>query len=224
MKRIITVLCLTLLTAAVRAEFRTWTRKDGKTAELELLSVSGRDGAKSGEFKMRSGAKVTLRSADLSGEDAKIVEEWVPEEVAVPGGESVFDDVLDGNLVRLKGRSLKRCKDATKPEKYYVFYYTASWCGPCQKFTPELVKFYNEHKNGKFEVVLITSDSDEDAMEGYAVNKQMPWPLLKLRKAKDFKKTFDHGVTGIPSVIVCELDGKVLGNYRNLAQLEKLVN
>jgi hypothetical protein len=38
-------------------------------------------------------------------------------------------------------------------------------------------------------------------------------------KSGDFK----HGVTGIPSVIVCELDGKMPGNYRDLAALEKLV-
>jgi hypothetical protein len=60
-------------------------------------------------------------------------------------------------------------------------------------------------------------------MEEYAVAKKMPWPQLKLKDATAFKKDFPHGVSGIPSVIVCELDGKMLGNYRNLAELEKLV-
>ena len=60
-------------------------------------------------------------------------------------------------------------------------------------------------------------------MEEYAVGKKMPWPILKLKDAQAFKKEFDHGVTGIPSVIVCDLDGKNLGNHRDLAALEKLV-
>ena len=60
-------------------------------------------------------------------------------------------------------------------------------------------------------------------MEKYAAEKKMPWPQLKLKDAEDFKKEFKHGVTGIPSVIVCDLDGKNLGNHRDLAELEKLV-
>jgi hypothetical protein len=60
-------------------------------------------------------------------------------------------------------------------------------------------------------------------MEKYATDKKMPWPQLKLKEAPKFKKEFKHGVTGIPSVIVCDLEGKNLGNFRNLAELEKLV-
>jgi hypothetical protein len=60
-------------------------------------------------------------------------------------------------------------------------------------------------------------------MENYAAQKKMPWPQLKLKDVSDFKKEFKHGVKGIPSVIVCDLEGKNLGNFRNLAELEKLV-
>lgn len=210
------------------AEFASWTSKDGRSAELELKSVSEADGEKVGEFLMRNGRVTKLKASQLSAECAAKLSEWKPvsdeqsasEEASAP---SVFDGFLDGNLLRLDGRSLKSCKDATKPAKYYVFYYTASWCGPCQQFTPELVRFYNRNKNADFEVVLITSDSDEDAMEEYAKEKEMPWPQLKLKKAKDFKAKFQHGVTGIPSVIVCDLEGNNLGNHRDLRSLEKLV-
>jgi len=46
---------------------------------------------------------------------------------------------------------------------------------------------------------------------------------LKLKSAKSFKKEFNHGVDGIPSVIVCDLAGKILGDYSDLTALEKLV-
>jgi nucleoredoxin len=132
--------------------------------------------------------------------------------------------MLLGNLVRLDGSRLKRCTDATRPKKYYLFYYTASWCGPCQRYTPELVRWYKKNKNENFELVLITSDSNEDAMEDYAKSKKMPWPQLEFKEAKDFKKRFNHGVRGIPSLIVCELDGKNLGNFRSgLDRLSEMV-
>jgi thiol-disulfide isomerase/thioredoxin len=222
MKNIILVSCLT--TGIAFAGFETWTNKDGKAAELDLVNVLDKDGEKAGEFKMRNGRTVTLKASDLSEESATRLNGWQPPAPAVEAKPSAFDEILDGNLVKLSGKSLKSLKDLEKPTKYYVFYYTASWCPPCQAFTPSLVEFYEKNKNENFELILITSDSDEDSMEKYAVSKKMPWPQLKLKKASDFKKKFKHGVTGIPSVIVCELDGtKLEGNYRDLAALEKLV-
>lgn len=218
-----TILLSLMFAGAAFAGFEKWTNKDGKTADLELVKVVEKDGEKAGEFKMRNGKTVTLKASDLSEEAAKKLEAWEPPAVEAEGKPSVFDDVLDGNLVKLDGKSFKKYEMTERPKKYYVFYYTASWCGPCQQFTPSLVEFYNEHKNENFELVLITSDQDEDAMEEYAAQKKMPWPQLKFKDAPKFKKEFDHGVTGIPSVIVCDLEGKNLGNYRNLAELEKLV-
>ncbi|WP_193211484.1 thioredoxin-like domain-containing protein [Luteolibacter marinus] len=219
-----TTILLSLLLAGVSfAGFEKWTNKDGKTAELDLIKVVEKDGEKAGEFKMRNGKTVTLKASDLSEEAGEKLAAWEPPAAEVQGKPSVFDDTLDGNLLKLDGKRLKKFELTERPEKFYVFYYTASWCGPCQQFTPSLVEFYNEHKNENFEIVLITSDQDEDSMEEYAANKSMPWPQLKLKKANDFKKEFKHGVTGIPSVIVCDLEGKNLGNFRNLAELEKLV-
>jgi len=219
-----TTLLLSLMFAgAAFAGFEKWTNKDGKTADLELVKVVEKDGEKAGEFKMRNGKTVTLKVSDLSEEAAKKLEAWEPPAVEAEGKPSVFDDVLDGNLVKLDGKSLKKYEMTERPKKYYVFYYTASWCGPCQQYTPSLVEFYNEHKSDNFEIVLITSDQDEDAMEKYAADKKMPWPQLKLKDAEKFKEEFDHGVTGIPSVIVCDLEGKNLGNIRDLNALEKLV-
>lgn len=219
-----------LCAVSANAEFRTWTRNDGKSAELELLSVSDSGGVKSGNFKMRNGRTVTLDAASLSEADAKILEEWKPaatspESTAAPGAPSVFDEILDRNLEILDGRKLKRHEPASKPTKHYVFYYTASWCGPCQAYTPQLVDFYNKAKkdNNTFEVVLISSDQDEDAMEGYAKDKSMPWPHLKLSKAGDFKSKFKHGVTGIPSVIICDLEGNVVSRSRTISDIETIL-
>jgi thiol-disulfide isomerase/thioredoxin len=228
MKTTLQILLGCFLTASASAEFRTWTRNDGKTAELDLISVTEVGGEKSGEFKMRNGRTVTLSATSLSEADAKLLDEWKPAEAAAaatPSAPSVFDEVLDRNLEILDGRKLKRHELASKPTKHYVFYYTASWCGPCQAYTPDLVKFYNKAKkdNDSFELVLITSDRDEDSMEGYAKDKKMPWPHLKFSKAKEFKSKFQHGVTGIPSVIICDLEGNIVSRSRSISDIEKIL-
>jgi hypothetical protein len=61
-------------------------------------------------------------------------------------------------------------------------------------------------------------------MESYAAKNKMPWPQLKFSKLTTFKTKFNHGVRGIPSVIVCDLEGKIItSNGRDLAALEQLV-
>lgn len=220
---ILVAIALTGILSVAHAE--TWTSSDGRAAKMTLVKVTEENGEKVGNFKLANGKSVKVKASGLSDEDAKRLSEWVDPNAPEPASpESVFDDILEGKLLRLDGKSLKKCEDATKPEKYYVFYYTASWCPPCQAFTPSLVEWYDKNKNDNFELVLITSDRDEDAMEDYAKSKKMTWPQLKLRDASKFKAEFDHGVQGIPSLIVCDLEGKNLGNFRgNLNGLTDLV-
>lgn len=215
------------LALPLSAAFEPWTNKEGKTAQLELLEVTGPEDAKAGIFKMQNGRKATIKAADLAEADAKRLAEWKPAAAEPEGPKSepsVFDEIFDGNLVKLDGKRLKKHESSSKPTKYYVFYYTASWCPPCQAFTPSLVDFYDKHKNENFEIVLITSDKSEDDMEKYAADKKMPWPQLEQSKATSFKKKYNHGVRGIPSVIVCDLQGEIVSrDGRNLAALEALI-
>ena len=212
MKTSLQILIACLLVSSARAEFRKWTRNDGKTAELELVGVTESGGEKTGEFKMRNGQTIALKSSVLSGADAKLLDEWKPAAAETAAAPSVFDDVLEGNLVKLSGKSLKSFKDFAPPEKYYLFYYTASWCGPCHKFTPSLVDFYDKYKpgNNDFDIVLITSDSDEDSMKEYALEMKMQWPQLKLSKADKFKKEFKHPGTGIPNLVLTDVQGNLI--------------
>jgi len=224
MKTSLSIAIAISLVLPLSAAFENWTNKEGKTAQLELVEVIGEADAKEGVFKMRNGRMVNIKQADLAEADAKRLADWKPAAPEAPAAEpSVFDEVMDGNLVILDGKRLESSELTAKPTKYYIFYYTASWCPPCQKFTPSLVEFYNKNKNDNFEIVLITSDDSTKDMEGYAAAKKMPWPQLKQSKADSFKKKFDHEVTGIPSVITCDLEGKIISRTEDLAELEKLV-
>lgn len=60
-------------------------------------------------------------------------------------------------------------------KKVVGVYFSASWCGPCQQFTPLLADFYARmKKEGKsFEVVWVSRDrSPQEFLEYY---KKMPW-------------------------------------------------
>lgn len=205
-------LAVLLSTGFCHAAFETWTSKDGRTAELNLIKVTETGGEKSGAFKTKDGTSVNIKVSQLADADAAKLAAWKDpnaKPVALP---SKFDELLDGNLVKLQNDSLKSYVLAAKPTKYYLFYYTASWCGPCHRFTPSLVEFYNTRKpkSDAFEVVLITSDQSEDAMEKYAKEMKMPWPQLKLSKTNSFKQSTKLGGSGIPCLVLTDLDGKVI--------------
>jgi len=220
----LTLLTMTLLTGSSIAGFETWTNPEGKKVELDLISKKEEGSKIIGVFRARNGRTVEVSEDKLSAESIERLKAWTPAAGASTevAEENAFTEIFDGNLLALSGKNLKKAKDVKTPAKYYVFYYTASWCGPCQKFTPSLVEFYNKEKNDDFELVLITSDSNEDAMEGYAQSKQMPWPHLKLSKVEKFKKQFPNRLGGIPAIVVTELDGKVVAEGNAYSVLPKL--
>lgn len=218
MKTALVIFASMAIASPVFAAFEQWTNKEGKSVELNLVEVTGDGDEMVGNFVMRNGRKTTIKKVDLSEQSAKLLESRTPSKP------SVFDRILDDNLVISDGSKFKDYRLTRKPKKYYVYYYTASWCGPCRAFTPQLVKFYNEHKTENFEIVLISSDSEEKEMAAYAKKYQMPWPQLKFSQVATFKGQYNHGVQGIPSVIVCDLEGKIVSTHgRDLAALEQLV-
>lgn len=227
----VVLLALALSTPAMAA-FEDWTNKEGRTAQLDLVRRTEKDGEIAGEFRTQKGNSVILKSSDLdeagqkklaAAPESRVADSVTPAAAAPEA--SLFDETIDGNLVKLEGKSVRKFSDFKKPTKYYVFYYSASWCGPCQNYTPTLVALYNKIKpgNDKFELVLISSDREEEAMEEYMKSKSMPWPALKFSKLEKFKKQNNHGVRGIPSVITCALDGTVVSRTESPDELEKLL-
>ncbi len=202
-----------------------WTNKDGRQAELELVKASEMNGQFAGEFRLRSGKTIIIKANDLdeAGRKRLADSQTSASQLQEATSPSVFDKVLENNLMKIEGRSLKKA-DVKMPSKYFVFYYSASWCGYCHQYTPSLVKFYNKVKpgNDKFEVFLVTCDQEEKAMEGYIKEMKMPWPVIKLAKAQKFQKDFNHDVKGIPSVVVCDPQGKIIAKTTDTNTLEKM--
>jgi nucleoredoxin len=217
------------------AAMETWTNQDGRKADMELKKVMTEGDVTTAEFLTKSGQTVKLKSTELSTESKARISLWksVPAGISeapassspVTAVASVFDGVIEGNLEKIAGKTVKRYSPESKPSKFYVFYYSASWCGPCHQYTPSLVTLYQKLKPRKneFELVMITGDDNQKAMESYMVETKMPWPALKLEKAEKFKSKFHHEVTGIPCVVICNLDGTVVAKTQDLGMIERII-
>ncbi|KAL4180703.1 hypothetical protein AMTRI_Chr12g233980 [Amborella trichopoda] len=105
-------------------------------------------------------------------------------------GDQVKIDNLEGKLVGL--------------------YFSASWCGPCRRFTPKLIKTYDQlSTNGDFEVVFVSGDSDEKSFEDYF--HKMPWLAIPFSDST-VRSKLDEGfeVYGIPHLVIVGKDSKIL--------------
>jgi len=92
-----------------------------------------------------------------------------------------------------------------------ALYFSAHWCGPCRSFTPELAKTYGTIKSaGKpFEVVFVSSDSDQEAFDEYF--GEMPWlalPYADRKRKTALSKKFK--VRGIPTLVLLDGEGNLI--------------
>jgi nucleoredoxin len=126
-----------------------------------------------------------------------------------------FASTVKGDLVALKGKRTSKFDDAPLANaKYFAVYFSASWCGPCKAFTPDLVKWYNATKpqHPEFELILVSRDHDEKSMEDYMAADQMPWPAVKFSKIARAKNIMALAGTGIPCLVFLDAEGKVLSH------------
>lgn len=67
-----------------------------------------------------------------------------------------------------------------KDKKVIGVYFSASWCGPCQQFTPILAEFYKKmnSKGKKFEVIFVSRDRSAEEFGRYY--SKMPWLAIPL--------------------------------------------
>ncbi|CAH1414972.1 unnamed protein product [Lactuca virosa] len=89
-------------------------------------------------------------------------------------------------------------------------YFSASWCGPCQRFTPNLVEVYKELvSKGDLEIIFISADEDLESFNGYF--SKMPWlavPFSDSKTRESLDKSFK--VNGIPHLVFLDENGKLL--------------
>ena len=73
------------------------------------------------------------------------------------------------------------CKDK---DCYLLFYFTATWCGPCQKIKPLLEKISNGSDHSKLEIYMIDIDENDKIASEFKIRSV---PSFYLYKEKDLK-------------------------------------
>lgn len=97
-------------------------------------------------------------------------------------------------------------------DKLLLLYFSASFCGPCRRFTPTLKEFYNNAGEDRdFEVVFLSMDKSQKDYDTYT--SDMPWYALPHNDScKQLTKALAarYGVQGIPYLVIFDKDGSML--------------
>ncbi len=110
--------------------------------------------------------------------------------------------------------------------KYVLLDFWASWCGPCRKENPNLVKSYNQFKDKGFTVLSVSLDQPgkKDAWLKAIHDDQLTWTHVS--ELTFWKNTAAkmYGVTGVPSNFLIDPQGKIIAkNLRGEELNKKLV-
>ncbi len=93
---------------------------------------------------------------------------------------------------------------------YLALYHGASWCLPCQAFSPRLAKFYHDANKDKrrFQLLMVNYDRSEEGMVGYMRQHKMEFPAVMRHEAGAWGASTGDGIPNL--VIIDTTSGKVV--------------
>lgn len=165
----------------------------------------------------------------------KLMRDRAAAAAAAPVSGNVLAKLVKGHLVVSKEGAVQIYDDQPLDRKKLIaLYFSAGWCGPCRKFTPDLVAYYNRiaATHPEFEIVFVSNDRSASAMAAYMRDMKMPWPAVKFEKIAAHEDLQQFAGSGIPCLVLLDAQGKVVSHsyagttYRGpeavLADLDKL--
>jgi thiol-disulfide isomerase/thioredoxin len=105
---------------------------------------------------------------------------------------------------------------------YVLIDFWASWCAPCRKENPNVVRLYKKFKNKGFTVYSVSLDDDATAWKSAIAKDGLIWPnhvsdLLKWNSQMPQL----YGFSGIPHTVLINPEGNIIGVGLRGAELER---
>jgi peroxiredoxin len=94
--------------------------------------------------------------------------------------------------------------------KVVLIDFWASWCGPCRRENPEVVRIYNRFRDKGFEVFGVSLDRDRDAWLNAIAKDGLVWTQVSDLKYWQSQAAQLYGVKSIPHTVLIDQEGKII--------------
>lgn len=105
--------------------------------------------------------------------------------------------------------------------KVILLDFWASWCGPCRRENPNVVRVYQKYKEKGFDILSVSLDKTRDRWLKAIEQDQMTWHHVSDLKGWQNEVAQSYGVHSIPQTILLDAEGKILARNLRGAELER---
>ena len=107
--------------------------------------------------------------------------------------------------------------------KVVLIDFWASWCGPCRRENPNVVRVYERFKEQGFEIFGVSLDRNRERWVKAITDDGLTWPQISDLKGWQSAVAKQYGVTSIPQTVLLDGEGRILArNLRGAALEQKL--
>ena len=114
---------------------------------------------------------------------------------------------IDFEMIDLNGKSQKL---SDLKGKIILLDFWASWCAPCRKENPNLVKTYKRFKSKGFEIFAVSLDENKENWLKAIENDNLNWFHVNDLKGNGNKASLIYGVEGIPDSFLIDQNGIII--------------